>query len=103
MSGEFTTGYTPATDAADATHQIDTQEGGYETDVPEIKAPAIKNGLPVFDIPEDEFYTNLKNDRKRLQVKDPDSTLSKYLKQSQYNRPFWLRTADNKLMRKVKG
>lgn len=101
MSGEFTTGSCPATDAAEDSTMV--SPGEFDTDVPEIKAPAIKNGLPVFDIPEDEFYTNLKNDRKRLQVKDPDSTLSKYLKQSQYNRPFWLRTADNKLMRKVKG
>lgn len=101
MSGEFLGGDTPATDAAEASTRIDAKEGGYDTDVPDIKAPAIHNNLPVFDVPEDEFYANMRNDRKRLYFKDPESTISKYLKTTTVNRPFYIRTPDNKSMRKV--
>jgi hypothetical protein len=101
MSGEFTTGDTPATDAATSRDLVSTQDGGFATDVPEVMAKGLKNNLPVFEVPEDEFYRNLRADRKRFRFSS-DSPVSKYLKSTRYNRPFYIATPDNKYMRKVK-
>lgn len=100
MSGIFSSGDSPETDAMEASTRIETKEGGFDTDVPDIKAPSMHNNLPVFEVSDDEFYANMRNDRKRLNFKDKESLISKYLHQSQYNRPFYLKTQDNK-MRKV--
>lgn len=99
MSGEFFGGDTPETDAMNA-NSVQSQDGGYETDVPDIKASGMKNNLLVFDVPENEFFTNMRNDRKRLRFGD-ETSVSKYLKLSTANKPFYLRTADSKFMRKV--
>jgi len=101
MSGEFTTGDCPATDAAANSTMVSTQDDGFDTDVPEVKAQGLKNGMPVFDVPEDEFYKNMRADRKRLRF-SPDSPVTKYLQATKYNRPFHIKTADGKYMRKVK-
>lgn len=99
MAGEFTTGSTPATDAADISTHVDA--GVFDTDVPDVKAQGLKNGIPVFSVPEDEFYKNMKADRKRLRF-SADSPVTKYLQGTKYNRPFNIQTADGKYMRKVK-
>ena len=99
MAGEFTTGDTPGTDAAEISTHVDL--GEFDTDVPDVKAQGQKNGIPVFDVPEDEFFKNLKADRKRFRF-SPESPVTKYLQGTRYNRPFHIKTADGKYMRKVK-
>lgn len=101
MSGEFTTGDCPATDAAMNSKLVSTQDGGYDTDVPGVKAQGLKNNVPVFEVPEDEFFKNLKADRKRFRF-SPESPVTKYLQGTKYNRPFHIKTTDGKYMRKVK-
>lgn len=99
MSGEFTTGSCPATDAAENSTMV--SPGDFDTDVPDVKAQGLKNGLPVFNVPEDEFYKNMKSDRKRMRF-SPDSPVTKYLQATRYNRPFHIQTTDGKYLRKVK-
>ena len=100
--GDFITGnVTPGEDAANMRDKVETSPDGFETDVDGVKAQGMKNGLPVFDVEEDEFYNNMKADRKRLRFKS-EAPVSQYLRQTRYNKPFFIKTPDNKFMRKVK-
>lgn len=100
--GELTSGgSTPADDAASIRDKVETSPDGFDTDVPGVKAQGTKNGLPVFDVEENEFYNNMKADRKRLRF-NSDAPVSQYLRQTKYNQSFFIRTKDNKFMRKVK-
>lgn len=103
MSGEFLKGETPASDADKMSKSVSTPEGGVETDVPEVKAQAVHNRLPVFDVSNDDFYSNMKKDRKQLQFTDQESDVVKYLKLSKSNNPFYIRTKDGEAIRKIKG
>jgi len=100
MSGEFTGGDTPGTDADFNRTAMDANVD-LDTDVPGVKANAMRNGIPVFDVEDDDFYKNMKSDRKRVRF-PADHPVTQYLKQTRYNQPFFVRTKDGQYMRKVK-
>ncbi len=76
-------------------------DGKIETDVEGIFADAEKGGCPVFDVSKEEFYNNMKLDRKRLRFKR-DSVVSKYMRSTKYNRPFYVRNSEDGYLRKIK-
>jgi hypothetical protein len=104
MAGQFTTGETH--DTINASQQSATQienAGKIETDVPGIFADAMKDNAPVFDVDKEDFFNNMKVDRKRLRLKTQSA--AEYHRGARYNRPFWLRFKDENgagFLRKVK-
>jgi hypothetical protein len=70
-----------------------------ETDVPDVKANGVKDGIPVFDVNDNDFYNNMKVDRKRMRF--TSTGVKEYMQKTKYNRPFYIRNRDNYL-RKVK-
>lgn len=80
---------------------ISAVDGKVETDVEGIFANAEKSGVPVFDVSKDEFFNNMKMDRKRLRFKK-DSIVSKYMRNTKYNRPFYVRNTEDGYLRKIK-
>jgi hypothetical protein len=92
MAGEFSSGETH-----DSINNIDTRgvqlenPGKVPTDVDGVFADGIKdNNIPIFDVEKDDFYNNMKMDRKRLRF-TKDSSAAQYHRASKYNRPFYLR------------
>lgn len=99
MSGEFTTGETHDTiNAVAATATQSENIGKIETDVPNVFADALKDNLPVFDVSKDDFYNNMKAERKRIRLSTEHA--ANYHKNTKYNRPFFLRHEG--YLRKVK-
>lgn len=104
--GELTSGGIDPGREADLTRvavQVN-DPGKVPTDVDGVFADGQRNNLPVFDIEHDDFYNNMKADRKRVRFKT-DTAATSYLRGTRYNRPFYLRTTDdkgNQLLRKVK-
>jgi len=82
-------------------HAVQKQEGGFATDVEGVMADGEKEGHPVFDVSPDEFYANMKQDRRRLRFK-ADTNAQKYFSGTKYSRPFFIRNAQDGYMRKVK-
>jgi len=74
---------------------------GTKTDVEGLFADGEKNGEPVFDVSPEEFYNNMKMDRRRLRFA-ASSNVSQYMKQTKYNRPFWIRNSKDGYLRKIK-
>lgn len=78
---------------------------GIPTDVDGIFADQTKDNLPVFNVSKEEFYNNMKAERKRLRFK-AETPAAKYLQGSRYNRPFYLAYQDDaeggQYLRKVK-
>jgi hypothetical protein len=100
MAGEFSTGETH--DSVNNATEKGTQgenPNKVPTDVEGVFADAMKDNMPVFDIGKDDFYNNMKVERKRLRFKS-DSSAAQYHRSTQYNRPFWLRHEG--YLRKVK-
>ena len=103
--GEFTNGESPTTELE--LQRIDVGnniENGFETDVEGVKANGEKAGMPIFDVPKDQFYSNMKADRKRLRF-DADSAVTHYVQGTKYKKPFYISTTDSdgqKFLRKVK-
>ena len=104
MAGEFTTGSTHDTENAEQQNRTEIENPGkIETDVHGVFADAQKDNFPVFDVDKDDFFNNMKVDRKRIRLKTQHA--SDYHKGTKYNRPFWLRYKDDAgagYMRKVK-
>lgn len=104
MAGEFTTGDTH--DSINAAQQMEVSNenpGKIETEVNGVFADALKDNFPVFDVDKEDFFNNMKTDRRRLRLKTQSA--ANYHKGSRYNRPFWLRYKDENgtgFMRKVK-
>lgn len=102
--GEFTSGGT-LDNALDAQRtEISDTENGFPTDVEGISAHGSKDGMPVFNVEEDDFYNNMKSDRKRLRFKS-DNPVSQYLKSTYYKKPFYIATTNKDgqtFLRKVK-
>jgi hypothetical protein len=98
-------GVDPGTDAANMRTDVPINDPGkITTDVEDIFADGQKNNLPVFDVEHDEFYNNMKADRKRIRFKT-QTPAGEYLRKTRYNKPFYLRTTDasgQQLLRKVK-
>lgn len=76
--------------------------GKVETDVPGVFADGMKDQFPVFDVDDDEFYKNMRSDRKRMRF-NTDNPVSQYLRQTRYNRPFFIKTKNGDYMRKIKS
>jgi hypothetical protein len=74
---------------------------GVPTDVDGVFADGERNGIPVFDVSPEEFYNNMKMDRKRLRFSN-DSNATKYMKSTKYSRPFWIRNTKDGFLRKIK-
>jgi hypothetical protein len=91
MAGEFTSGETHNSINNTAAHgTVGENPGKIETDLPGIYADATKDNMPVFDVGKEDFYNNMKSERKRLRF-SKDTAASQYHQGSKYNRPFWLR------------
>jgi hypothetical protein len=89
--------------AKSATQNNNTPQG-IPTDVDGVFASATKDGLPVFEVPKDDFYRNMKSDRKRIRFSS-DTPAAQYLRGTRYNNPFFVQTTDDngsKYLRKVK-
>ena len=76
-------------------------EGKIKTDVSNIFADGEYKGTPVFDVAKDEFYNNMKQDRKRLRFKT-GSVAGEYMRKTRYNIPFYIRNKDDGYLRKIK-
>lgn len=74
---------------------------GVPTDVDGVYADAEKMGMPVFDVTPEEFYNNMKMDRKRLRFKN-GTKVQQYYRNTRYSRPFWIRNSEDGYMRKIK-
>lgn len=74
---------------------------GVPTDVDDVFADGERNGMPVFDVSREEFYNNMKVNRRRLRFKN-GTRASNYMQKTRYNRPFWIRSKEDNLMRKIK-
>ena len=77
--------------------------GKIETDVAGVYADGSKDQFPIFSVSKDEFYNNMRNDRKRLRFTTEPA--ANYLKGTRYNKPFYIQyKGDNgeHFLRKVK-
>lgn len=99
--GSFIDGNTPGTDVRDALQFVD--DGLVPTDVEGVMASGTKNNLHVFDVDKEDFYKNMKDDRKRQRFKS-DSPAAQYLRGTKYKNPFYVRykDEDGAYIRKVK-
>jgi hypothetical protein len=78
--------------------------GKIETDVSGVFADGTKNDCPIFSVSKDEFYSNMKNDRKRMRFQTEPA--AQYLRGTRYNKPFYIQYKDDSTgehyLRKVK-
>ncbi len=78
--------------------------GKVETDVNGVFADGKKNEFPIFSVSKDDFYNNMKSDRKRMRFSTEHA--ANYLRGTRYNKPFYIQyknddTGEN-FLRKVK-
>ena len=106
--GEFTDTPQAPVNQPEPTPADNQTNQGFETDVPDVFSnDVMKHGsteFPVFDCGKDEFYQNQKWGRKRLRFKS-GSPQQQYMKQTKYNKSFFIRHTDTKgdtYVRKVK-
>ncbi len=100
--GEMMSGTTPGDDARASLTAV--TDGQVPTDVDGVFAQGTKDNLHVFDVDREDFYKNMKDDRKRIRFKS-DSSASQYLRGTKYRNPFYVRYKDedgNAYIRKVK-
>ena len=76
-------------------------DGKVKTDVSGVFADGEYKGTPVFDVSRQEFYNNMKQDRRRLRFKS-DSSAGDYMRQTKYNIPFYIRNTKDGYLRKIK-
>jgi len=76
-------------------------EGKLATDVPDCFADAEFRGKLVFDVSKDEYYDNMRVDRKRLRLKSGTSA-QQYYSKTNYKVPFYIRNQEDGFMRKIK-
>ena len=81
---------------------------GYETDVTDCRSDDVvkqgKDDFPCFDVDSSEFHQNMQDGRRRLRFKS-GTPAQKYMSGTKYNRPFFIRTTDDKgkkYVRKIK-
>jgi hypothetical protein len=92
----------PKTTSSDDKGQMpDAPDGQVKTDVSDVFADGEKGGLPVFDVEPDTFFANMKQDRRRMRFKS-GTTVQKYMKNTKYRRPFWVRNSKDGYTYKVK-
>jgi hypothetical protein len=87
-----------------ASQNVDSRDTGkVETDVSGVFADGKKDDMPVFSVSKEDFYSNMKIDRKRMRFNT--ETAAQYLRGTRYNRPFYIEyKGDNgeHYLRKVK-
>ncbi len=84
----------------DAEQGTDAPDGKFSTDVSDVYADGEKGGLPVFDVKPEEFFANMKTDRRRIRFSQGNA--QKYHANTQYRRPFWIRNQDDGYTYKIK-
>lgn len=93
MVGAFTDGDSPektiASDRGKTEYSSDDDDKKFKTDVEDIHADGQRNGLPVFKVSKDEFYSNMKSDRKRLRFKS-GTKMQQYMNKTRYKNPFFI-------------
>lgn len=87
--------------APDAKQGTDAPDGKFKTDVDGVFADGQKGGLPVFAVSSQEFYNNMKTDRRRLRFKSATAAQS-YHKNTKYRRPFYIQNKDDGFQYKIK-
>ncbi len=85
--GEFTSGVTHDQENLVATQNPDVVDR-VETEVSGVFADGKKGEFPIFNVSKDEFYANMRNDRKRLRFSTEHA--ANYLRGSKYNKPFYI-------------
>ena len=103
--GEFTSGLTHDQQNFTSTQNPDVLDAGkVQTDVEGVFADGKKGDCPIFSVTKEEFYNNMRNDRKRLRFKTEPA--ANYLRGSRYNQPFFIQYKDDAsgehFLRKVK-
>jgi len=86
---------------SDKDQSTSAPDGKFKTDVDGVYADGEKQGFPVFDIDPDEFFKNMKADRRRLRFKS-DSAAASYHRNTKYRRPFWVRNSKDGYTYKIK-
>lgn len=76
------------------------QSSGWDTGIDGIKANGEKGGLPVFDVTPQEFYNNMKLDRRKLVFKR-GTPAQQYHAKTNYHQPFYIRNTKDGYMKKV--
>jgi len=84
----------------DSKQQTNAPDGKFKTEVYGIFADGEKSGFPVFDVEEDEFFNNMKHDRRRMRFKTDN--IKNYMSSTKYRRPFWVRNKKDGFTYKVK-
>lgn len=77
--------------------------GKVETDVQGVFADGLKDQCPIFSVTKDEFYNNMKADRRRMRFSTEPA--AQYLRGTRYHKPFYIQyKGDNgeHFLRKVK-
>lgn len=99
LSGTFID--SPESKIAQDRQVVEPPEGKVATDVDDCFADAEHQGFPVFDVSKEEFYNNMRADRKRLRFKS-ETPAQKYFQNTKYKRPFFIRNMEDNYMRKIK-
>lgn len=82
-------------------NKMNKPDGKVETDVAGVFADGEKEGMPVFNVSKDEFYQNMNYGRKRIRFNKGTST-QQYMRNTKYNRPFWIKDNLDGYIRKIK-
>jgi hypothetical protein len=80
---------------------VEPPDGKVTTDVDGCFADAEFRGSLVFDVTKDEFYNNMKADRKRLRFRS-GTPAQEYYSKTRYKTPFFIRNQEDGYMRKIK-
>jgi len=105
MGGEFFgSGLThDQTNLAAETSPDTVDPGKIETDVSGVFADGKKDSFPIFTVNKEDFYNNMKADRKRMRFSTEPA--ANYLRGTRYNRPFYIQYKGEQgenFLRKVK-
>jgi hypothetical protein len=68
---------------------------GVDTGIEGVKADDLYKGTPVFDVSQEEFFKNMRQERNKLRFKN-GSAVSQFMQQSKYRKPFYIRANDSK-------
>jgi len=82
-------------------HAVKSNPGKIATDVKDIFADGEKLGLPVFDVSKEEFFNNIRKDRKKIRFK-VGSPAQQYMAKTRYNRPFFIRNSEDGYLSRIK-
>jgi len=95
-------GKSTQTDKLSADQEVKNAPGeeGWDTGVNGIKSQGERGGLPVFDVSPEEFYNNMKLDRRKMVFKRGTPT-QQYHAGTNYKQHFRIRNTKDGYMRKI--